>query len=108
MPRASMGVSTIRTPGGKAAGCGARTATARPGSKKAARAQGRAPCTSSCGPIHWRIEVRLDNLNAARPNGLLWIEAGTRSSIDIHCLYVCPFLRRLAPPGFGILVVDPL
>jgi hypothetical protein len=53
------GVSTIRTPGGKAAGCGARTATARPGSRKAARAHGRAPCTSSFGPIRWRTEVRV-------------------------------------------------
>src|SRR5471030_702495 len=58
MPRASMDVSTIRTPAGKAAGCGARTATARPGSRKAARAQCRAPCTSSFGPIRWRTEVR--------------------------------------------------
>src|SRR5450759_2124335 len=58
MPRVLTGVSTIPTPGGKAAGCGARTATARPGSRKAARTQGRAPCTSSFGPIRWRTEVR--------------------------------------------------
>src|ERR1700733_11988505 len=58
MPRASMGGSTIRTAAGKAADCGARTAIARPGSRKAARAQCHAPCTSSFGPIRWRIEVR--------------------------------------------------
>ena len=52
------GRSTILTPAGKAAGCGARTATARLGSRKAARAHGRAPCTSSFGPIRWRTEVR--------------------------------------------------
>jgi hypothetical protein len=64
IPRASMGGSTIRTAAGKAADCGARTATARPGSRKVARAQCRAPCTSSFGPIRWRTEVRRDNLNA--------------------------------------------
>jgi hypothetical protein len=56
----------IRTAAGKAAGCGARAATARPGSRKAARAQCPAPCTSSFGPIHWRTEVRRTNLNAPR------------------------------------------
>src|SRR6476646_5754378 len=66
MPRASMGGSTIRMAAGKAADCGARTATARPGSRKAARAQCLAPCTSSFGPIRWRTEVRRDNLNAPR------------------------------------------
>src|ERR1700688_1690040 len=58
MPRASMGGSTIRTAAGKAADCGARAATARPGSRKAARARCRAQCTSSFGPIRWRTEVR--------------------------------------------------
>src|SRR3981189_2189913 len=63
MPRASMGGSTIRTAAGKAADCGARTATARPGSRKAARAQCRVPCTSSFGPIRWRTEVRREYRN---------------------------------------------
>ena len=57
-PRASTGASTIRTPAGKAAACGARTATAHPGSWRPARAPSRARCTSSSGPIRSRTEVR--------------------------------------------------
>ena len=40
---------TRRTAAGKAADCGAQTTTARPGSRKPARARRRAPCTSSFG-----------------------------------------------------------
>src|ERR1700738_3781580 len=69
MPRAWMGVSTIRTPAGKAAGCGARTATARLGSRKAARARCRAPCTSSFGPIRWRTKGSLSRFERAAALG---------------------------------------
>src|SRR6516162_9620887 len=58
MPRAWMGGSTILTAAGRAADCGARMATARPGSRKAAKAPCHAPCTSSFGPIRWRTEKR--------------------------------------------------
>ena len=50
-PRVLTGVSTIPTPGGKAADCRARTATARPARRKVARAHApAAPCPSSFGP----------------------------------------------------------
>src|SRR5262249_46579555 len=55
-PRASTVASTIPTPAGKAADCGAPTETARHGSWRAVRAASRAPCTFRCGPIRSRTE----------------------------------------------------
>src|SRR5215831_5480276 len=73
MPRVLTGVSTIRTPAGKAADYGARTATARLGLKRAARAQCRAPCISSFGQIRSRIDVcsRINRSLRAYPCGAL-------------------------------------
>src|SRR4051794_39095194 len=47
----------MRMPAGRAGACGARAATARPGSTSAARAPIRWWCTSRCGPIRWRAEA---------------------------------------------------
>src|SRR3981189_2327570 len=85
MLRALTGVSTIPTPGGKAAGCGARTAIARPGSRKAARVQGRAPCTSSFAPIRWRTEVRA--VFGAKATTLKESEV---TYVDLSFAYVAP------------------
>jgi hypothetical protein len=56
MPRGLTAASTIPTPGGRAADCGRPAATARRGSRKAAREPSRSPFISSCGPIRSPIE----------------------------------------------------
>src|ERR1700739_3881202 len=100
MPRASMGESTIRMPAGKAAGCGARTATGRLGSKKAARAQARVRYISSFGQIRWRTE--------ARWRQICGISAQTPPAADIVATWqLLPILNCIAsgPVVSGLNVV---
>src|SRR5215467_8302049 len=104
MPRVLTGVSTIRTRAGKAADCGARTATARLGLKRAARAQCRAPCISSFGQIRSRIDVcwRINRSPRAYPCGALALFV---TGLVISVTDIAALPNRYALPSHFLLLM---